>query len=94
MSILLNKLSDEELQNLASEVLEEQKRRKALKMSDEELYKIAKAKNGEYSDDEALFALSIMLKREKPNLQLIATLKKMSYSDAVRDECGQFLFGK
>ena len=93
MNIDVSLMSNQELQELADTVSKEQKKRQVLKMPDSELYKIAKAKNGEYSDDEALFATSILLKRDKPNLEMIATLKKTSHSDAVRDECQGFLFG-
>lgn len=85
-------MNDQELQDLATLVSTEQKKRQVLKMSDDELYIIAKAKNGSYSDEEALFALSILTTREKPNLERIAMLKKMSHSDAVREECEGFLF--
>lgn len=94
MNIDVTNMNDQELQDLATLVSKEQKKRQVLQMSDDELYIIAKAKNGSYSDEEALFALSILTTREKPNLERIATLKKMSHSDAVREECEGFLFGK
>lgn len=86
-------MNDRELQELANTVSKEQKKRSVLQMSDDQLYIIAKAKNEAYSDDEALFALNIMITREKPNLERIVTLKKMSHSDAVREKCEGFLFG-
>ncbi|QQR50022.1 hypothetical protein IPF86_02970 [Candidatus Nomurabacteria bacterium] len=85
-------MTDEELKNLATEVQNEQKKRQIKKMSDDELYKIAKAKNNEYSDEEALFAVNILLKKDKPNLEIITTLKQMSHCRAVRDKCKEFLF--
>lgn len=95
MSVLnLEDLSDKEIENLSEELKSEQKRRSVLKMSDQELSKIAKAKNGDYSDEEALFALNIMLKREKPNLGEIATLKSLSHSEEVREACESFLFNQ
>lgn len=94
MNIDVKNMTDEELQDIATAVSKEQQKRKMRQMSDDELYMIAKAKNGDYSDEEALFALSIMTTREKPNLERIAVLKKMSHSDAVREECEGFLFSK
>lgn len=94
MKIDVTTLDDQKLQDLMTMVSKEQKKRQVLQMSDDELYKIAKAKNGEFSDEEALFALSILTKRETPPLEKIATLKKMSHSDAVREECEGFLFEK
>lgn len=63
------------------------------KMSDDELYKIAKAKNQSYSDEEALRALNVLIKREKPDLSVISSLKQLSHSEIVREKAENFLFG-
>lgn len=89
----LSKKTDQELIDLTTELETEKNKRKLSKMPDDKLFKIAKAKNGEFTDEEALSALHIMLNRKKPNLGLISTLKKMSHSETIRDECDNFLFG-
>lgn len=86
-------MTDQELKKLATELKDEQKKRKLQKKSDDELYTIAKAKNGEYSEEEAVSALNVLLNKEKPNLELISSLKQMSHSETVRDQCENYLFG-
>jgi len=63
------------------------------KTPDSELYKIAKAKNQSYSDEEALKALNVLIKRQKPDLSIISSLKQLSHSEIVRDKAKDFLFG-
>lgn len=63
------------------------------KMSDDELYKIAKAKNQSYSDEEALSAFNFLIKREKPDLSVISSLKLLSHSEIVREKAKDFLYG-
>jgi hypothetical protein len=92
MDLNVKDLSDQDIINLINKLKEEQRERSILKMDDDELFQIAKAKNGEYSDEEALFALNIMFKRNKPSLGRISTLKQMSHSEDVREACKEFLF--
>lgn len=89
----LSKKTDQELIDLTTQLYTEINKRKLSKMPDDKLYKIAKAKNGEFTDEEALSALHILLHRKEPNLGLISTLKKMSHSETIREECKVFLFG-
>jgi len=89
----LSQMTDQELIDLTTEVKIEKKRRKLSKMSDNKLYQIAKAKNGKYTDEEAHAALDILLNREKPDLSIITSLKAMSHSETIREECKDFLFG-
>lgn len=88
----LRKMTDQELIQLTADLKNEKQRRKIEKMSDNELFKIAKAKNGEYSDEEALSALNAILNRPKPNLEIISQIKMLSHSEQVRDKCADFLF--
>ncbi len=92
MKVDLINMSDEELGELHNSLKEEFKRRKFLNMSDDELFRVAKAKNGEFSDEEALKALNVLLKKDKPDLSIIAALKQMSHSEQIRETCKEFLY--